>query len=105
MSTQKLPGFTAESSVYVSRASYRSMLAGSAGKSSAVIPAQGPCIGSHNCTPCVSSGPSIFSPGRQFCIFTDCRPTATGGCRCRVVFKGFVPCRPFNPGGVLTTRL
>jgi hypothetical protein len=59
-----------------------------------------PCLDSHACTPCIPSGPSIFSPGRQFCIDSFCSPSFGGQCRC-LVHKGFAPCRPPDP--VLTT--
>ena len=60
-----------------------------------------PCFDYQQCSECIPSGPSIFSPGRQFCQFFICRPTFGGGCRCHVQFKGFVPCRLPDP--VLTT--
>lgn len=104
MNTTNMPGFTAETSVYTSSVCYRSMPAGPQGEGPAIIPAQFDCFGSHKCTPCIPLGPSIFSPGRQFCIDTSCQPTFGGGCRCHVLFKGFVPCRPSGPGGVLTAR-
>lgn len=108
MHTINMPGFTAETSIYTSPVSYRSMPAGRQGEGTAVIPAIGgihfPCFGSSNCGACIPSGPTIFSPGRQFCINTDCQPTIHGGCKCRVTFKGFVPCQPFGTGGVFTTK-
>jgi hypothetical protein len=60
-----------------------------------------PCLDSLTCSACIPTGPSILGPGRQFCIYTSCSPTFGGGCRCQVVFKGFLSCRLPNP--VLTT--
>ena len=114
MKTAKLPGFTAETSLYSSTVTYRSLSAGAGIGSTAVIPALiggsvggfgggagigpvEPCFGSSTCSACVPTGPSIFSPGRQFCTITDCRPTINGGCRCRVIHKGFVACRLPRP--------
>jgi hypothetical protein len=61
-----------------------------------------PCLSSHQCSACVPTGPSIFSPGRQFCIDSICSPSFGGTCRCRV-FKGFQSCRLPTP--VFTTGL
>lgn len=61
-----------------------------------------PCLSSSQCSACIPSGPSIFSPGRQFCIDSFCSPGFGGSCRCRV-FKGFRSCQVPRP--VLTTRL
>ena len=97
-----MPGFTAETSVYTSAASYRSMPAGLQGEGTAIIPAQFACTDFEQCSACIPVGPSIFSRGRQFCRFFTCRPTFSGGCRCRERFKGFVSCLPDGLGGVLT---
>jgi hypothetical protein len=59
-----------------------------------------PCLNSHQCSACIPSGPSIFSPGRQFCIDSFCSPSFGGTCRCQV-FKGFQSCRLPTP--VFTT--
>jgi hypothetical protein len=59
-----------------------------------------PCLSHDDCTPCVSQGPSIFSPGRRFCQHSICQPTASGGCSC-TVFKGFERCTPTRNTGVL----
>lgn len=61
-----------------------------------------PCLSSSQCSACVPTGPSIFSPGRQFCIDSICSPGFGGRCDC-LVFKGFRSCRVPRP--VLTTRL
>ena len=61
-----------------------------------------PCLSSHTCTPCIPSGPSIFSPGRQFCTDSICSPSFGGQCRC-TVFKGFQRCQPSVPN-VFTAR-
>jgi hypothetical protein len=91
----RMPGFTAVTSIYTSAASYSSMLAGLLqGESTSVIPAQFDCTDFERCSACIPTGPSIFSPGRQFCRFFTCRPNLFGGCRCRERFKGFVPCDP-----------
>jgi len=60
----------------------------------------GPCLGSHWCSGCFPSGPSIFSPGRQFCIDSFCSPGFGGKCTCQV-FKGFQSCQLPTP--VFTT--
>jgi hypothetical protein len=60
-----------------------------------------PCLNSHVCTKCIPSGPSIFSPGRQFCTDSFCSATFGGKCQC-TVFKGFRSCTLPTP--VLTTR-
>ncbi len=99
-----IPGFTAEASVYTSAVSYRSMPSGLEVEGTAVTLAQGACVPiSQTCSACIPSGPSIFSPGRQFCQIFSCRPTLGGGCRCSLVFKGFVACR-VDHGGVFTQR-
>jgi len=111
MKTAKLPGFTAETSIYNSTVTYRSLSAGAGISSTAVTPALvgggvggiggggtgvGPCFGSRQCSACIPTGPTIFGPGRQFCIITDCSPGIGGACRCRLIFKGFLACRvPF----------
>jgi hypothetical protein len=59
-----------------------------------------PCLSSSTCSSCIPTGPSIFSPGRQFCIDSICSPTFGGKCQC-LVFKGFRQCR--LPSPVLTT--
>ena len=112
MKTAKLPGFTAETSLYSSTVTYRSFSAGAGTGSTSVVPALvgggtvgglggggviGPCFGSRQCSECIPTGPSIFSPGRQFCIITDCSPTIGGGCRCRLIFKGFLACTVPRP--------
>lgn len=115
MKTAKLPGFTAETSIYNSTTTYRSLSAGAGVSSSAVTPALigggtfggiggggvigpvEPCFGSSQCSACIPTGPSIFGPGRQFCTITSCTPTFSGGCRCRVIFKGFLACRVPRP--------
>jgi hypothetical protein len=55
-----------------------------------------PCLSSHQCSACVPTGPSIFSPGRQFCIDSICSPGFGGRCDCQV-FKGFRSCRVPRP--------
>jgi len=114
---RSLPGFTDETSLYNSRVTYRSLSAGAGAGTAAVTPALlggsvgglggggvigpvEPCFGSHQCGPCIPTGPSIFGPGRQFCIITDCSPTFGGGCRCRLIFKGFLGCRVPPPNVV-----
>jgi hypothetical protein len=97
-----IPGFTAEASVYASAVSYRSMRVGLQGEGTSVTLAQGACVPiNQTCSACIPSGPSIFSPGRQFCQIFTCRPTLGGGCRCSLLFKGFLACR-VDYGGVLT---
>ena len=59
-----------------------------------------PCLNSHVCSACIPTGPSIFSPGRQFCTDSFCSPGLGGTCRCQV-FKGFQSCRLPTP--VFTT--
>jgi hypothetical protein len=61
-----------------------------------------PCLNSSQCSACIPTGPSIFSPGRQFCIDSFCSPSFGGACRCQV-FKGFRAC--VLPTPVLTPRL
>lgn len=97
-----IPGFVAEASIYTSAARYRSMSAGLQGEGAGVTPAEGACLPvTQTCSACIPSGPSIFSPGRQFCQIFTCQPTFGGGCRCRLFFKGFLACR-VDFGGVLT---
>jgi hypothetical protein len=60
-----------------------------------------PCLNSSSCSACIPTGPSIFSPGRQFCIDSFCSPGFNGTCRCRV-YKGFRSCTLPTP--VFTTR-
>jgi hypothetical protein len=104
MNTMRMPGFTAETSVYASGVCYRSFSSGPRSAGEAVIPSQVDCLGfQQKCSECIPVGPSIFSPGRQFCQFFTCQPTISGGCRCRLLSKGFVSCSPAFPGGVLTT--
>jgi hypothetical protein len=55
-----------------------------------------PCLSSHQCSACIPTGPSIFSPGRQFCIDSICSPGFGGTCSCQV-FKGFRSCRVPRP--------
>ena len=55
-----------------------------------------PCLSSSQCSACVPTGPSIFSPGRQFCIDSICSPGFGGRCDC-LVFKGFRSCRLPTP--------
>jgi hypothetical protein len=103
MKTAKLPGFTAETSIYNSTVTYRSLSAGAGIGSTSVVPALvgggtvgglggggviGPCFGSRQCSECIPTGPSII---------TDCSPTIGGGCRCRLVFKGFLACTVPRP--------
>ena len=103
MITINMPGFTAETSIYTSTVCYRSMPAGPQGEGTPVIPAQFDCPGlQKECTACLPLGPSIFSPGRQFCTIKTCRPTFRGGCRCQVFFKGFLPCQLPVPDKVQT---
>jgi hypothetical protein len=59
-----------------------------------------PCLNHSICSACIPTGPSIFSPGRQFCQDYICSPGFNGTCRC-TVFKGFRPCTLPTP--VLTT--
>src|SRR5258706_413085 len=59
-----------------------------------------PCLNSHVCSACVPTGPSIFSPGRQFCTDSFCSPSFGGKCDCQV-FKGFRTCQVPRP--VFTT--
>lgn len=111
MSITKMPGFTAERSIHTSPGFYWSS---SQGEGTAVVrmqlsnigggtePSEFGCFGSTECSECIPLGPSIFSPGRQFCTITDCRPTITGGCRCRVLFKGFRRCQPRVPNTTAT---
>lgn len=61
-----------------------------------------PCFDHEECSACVPVGPSIFSPGRQFCQFFTCQPTFSGGCNCQVFHKGFRSCSPF--GDLVATR-
>jgi hypothetical protein len=91
----KMPGFTAEGSAYTSTVCYRSIPSRLEGAAAAIIPAQfcEPFV--ESCGACIPTGPSIFSPGKQFCQIFTCTPTPFGGCRCRLTFKGFVPCDPF----------
>jgi len=104
MSTMRMPGFTADRSVYASSGSYRSIAAGRAREGGGVIPAQEPCLPVKQiCSECIPQGPSIFSRGRQFCQTFTCQPTFGGGCRCRLLSKGFVSCRPFDFGGGIFT--
>ena len=114
MNTATLPGFTAETSIYNSTVTYRTLSGGAGAGSTAVTAALigggtvgglggggvigpvEPCFGTHQCSACIPTGPAIFGPGRQFCIITDCSPGIGGGCRCRLIFKGFLGCRvPF----------
>src|SRR6185437_7349703 len=60
-----------------------------------------PCLNSHVCSACVPTGPSIFSPGRQFCTDSFCSLSFGGKCVCQV-FKGFRNCQVPRP--VLTSR-
>jgi len=101
----KLPGFTAETSIYNSTVTYRPLSAGAGVSSTSVTAALvggtvggigggtgvGPCFGTRQCSACIPTGPTIFGRGRQFCIITDCSPTISG-CRCRLLFKGFLGC-------------
>lgn len=94
MHIARLPGFTAEASIYTSPESYAALFAGAQVGSGAVTPAQFDCPGfDADCGDCIPTGPSIFSPGRQFCTIRSCQPTIQGGCRCRVIFKGFLRCQ------------
>jgi len=103
MDTMNMPGFTAETSLYTSAARYRSMPTGLQSEGTTIVPAQAFCEPlSTECGPCIPSGPSIFSRGRQFCTYKSCRPTFSGGCRCRLVFKGFLPCNPTPVDPVFT---
>ena len=105
MSTISMPGFTAERSLYASAESYRSTAAGPRRDGAGVIPAQGVCLPlQQTCGACIPQGPSIFSPGRQFCQTFTCRPTFSGGCQCRLFSKGFQSCRPFDWGGGVFSR-
>lgn len=61
-----------------------------------------PCFDHEECSACVPVGPSIFSPGRQFCQFFTCQPTSSGGCNCQVFHKGFRSCSP--SGDLVATR-
>ena len=61
-----------------------------------------PCLSSRWCSECIPTGPSIFSPGRQFCVDSICSPGFGGTCRCRV-FKGWRSCRLPRP--VLTAGI
>ena len=92
----KMPGFTAEASIYASTACYRSIAAGLQGDGTTIIPAQFNCTNFEKCSTCFPVGPSIFSPGRQFCQFFTCRPTPFGGCRCQIFHKGFRSCDPIG---------
>ena len=94
--TSGMPGFNAESSLYTSAGHYWSMRAGLQGKGTTIVPAQGPCLDYEQCSDCFALGPSIFSPGRKFCQYYSCRPTLSGGCRCQLLFRGFVSCDPFD---------
>src|SRR5882724_784101 len=58
-----------------------------------------PCVSHDDCTPCVSQGPSIFSPGRRFCQRYICQPTFSGGCSCTVT-KVYERCTPTRNTGV-----
>jgi hypothetical protein len=99
MSTMRMPGFTADRSVYASSGPYRSIAAGRAREGGGVIPAQEPCLPIKQiCSACTPTGPSLFR-GRQFCQTFTCQQTFGGGCRCRLLSKGFVSCRPFDLGG------
>jgi hypothetical protein len=103
MNTMNMPGFTADNSLYASAESYRSMTGVRQGGGGAVIPAQADCLGfQQTCSACIPTGPSIFSPGRQFCQTFTCQRTISGGCRCRLLSKGFVRCQPPGLGGTQT---
>jgi hypothetical protein len=104
MNTINIPGFTAETSVYTSAVCYRSMPAVPQGAGIAVISTQFGCFRPSQCSACIPLGPSIFSPGHQFCIDYSCRYTPSGGCVCRQSSKGFRPCQPPVPE-VLTTAV
>ena len=122
----RLPGFTADVSLYSSRQHLHSVL--SKDVISGVYPAKlkdenegvncdtcvggqcvalgclgdggifdpEPCLNTSECSACVPTGPSIFSPGRQFCTTSFCTPGFNGSCRCRV-FKGFQTCQVPRP--------
>jgi hypothetical protein len=81
-----MPGFSAESALYSSAARYRPISIGVTGGEGAVIPAQFECTDFEQCSGCFH--------GRQFCRFFRCRPTPTGSCRCRLLFRGILPCDP-----------
>lgn len=100
MNMLNLPGFGAEFSIPPSQIYHGAFSVIPPMRGETVIPAQSDCISSRKCSECVSLGPSIFSLGRQFCINTACHPTHGGGCRCRVISKGFVGCKPPIKGGV-----
>jgi hypothetical protein len=91
-----MPGFAAEASLYASEVHYRSMVAGMRGEAATILPAQFNCVDHEECSACIPMGPSIFTPGRQFCQSSRCRPTASGGCRC-TVYKGWRSCNPAVP--------
>lgn len=101
MKTMNMPGFSAEIATYVSISSYRSEATGIGTRFGTIMPAHSDCISGFTCTPCIPKGPSIFSPGEQFCYYTLCSPTAFGGCRCSTFFKGKVSCKPGVPDVLL----
>ena len=107
-----LPGFTADVSLYTSTQHLMSTHTVPSKELSGIYPAAlgdgggidggfdtEPCLSSRQCSACIPTGTSIFSPGRQFCINSICTPRFNG-CSCQV-FKGWVSCQLPRP--VLTT--